>query len=175
MPLEKGSSDATVGRNIKELKSTGRPQRQAVAIAMKTAGRSKYEAGGVVGYDDGGPADTSKSAPPPPPPPPAKGPPPSKPLSTSTPAPRITPPSTQVIAPPPMIDTPAPAGGARPPEPGAAYNKGGEVEPSGVASFRQKLLATAVNPTGGNTKLAKGGNVGRETTHRRHGWKRWGQ
>lgn len=40
MPLAKGSSNATVSKNIKELKQTGRPQKQAVAIALKTAGKS---------------------------------------------------------------------------------------------------------------------------------------
>lgn len=41
MPLSKGKSQAAIGKNIKELKATGRPQKQAVAIAMKTAGKSK--------------------------------------------------------------------------------------------------------------------------------------
>lgn len=41
MPLKKGSSNKVVGSNIKELMSTGRPQKQAVAIALKTAGKSK--------------------------------------------------------------------------------------------------------------------------------------
>lgn len=42
MPLMPGKSKAVVGRNIAELMKSGkRPQRQAVAIAMKTAGKSK--------------------------------------------------------------------------------------------------------------------------------------
>ena len=41
MPLNKGSSDAAVSSNISERVQTGRPQDQAIAIAMSEAGRSK--------------------------------------------------------------------------------------------------------------------------------------
>jgi hypothetical protein len=41
MPLKKGSSDETVSSNISELVHSGRPQDQAVAIAMSEAGKSK--------------------------------------------------------------------------------------------------------------------------------------
>lgn len=40
MPLKKGSSDKTVGSNIRKLKKEGYPQDQAVAIALNTADRS---------------------------------------------------------------------------------------------------------------------------------------
>ena len=43
MPLEKGKSKKVVSRNIRELVNSGRPQKQAVAIALKQAGKSKYQ------------------------------------------------------------------------------------------------------------------------------------
>lgn len=41
MPLAKGKSRETVSRNISELVHSGRPQRQAIAIALKTAREAK--------------------------------------------------------------------------------------------------------------------------------------
>jgi len=40
MPLKKGSSRATVSQNIKTEMAAGKPQKQAVAIALSEAGRS---------------------------------------------------------------------------------------------------------------------------------------
>ena len=35
MPLLKGSSQSVISQNIRELRNAGKPERQAVAIAMK--------------------------------------------------------------------------------------------------------------------------------------------
>lgn len=41
MPLAHGSSRKVVSANISELVHSGRPQKQAIAIAMSKAGRSR--------------------------------------------------------------------------------------------------------------------------------------
>lgn len=48
MPLKEGSGSETIGANIKELKSSGHPQEQAVAIALNKAGKSKDQTMGSV-------------------------------------------------------------------------------------------------------------------------------
>lgn len=45
MPLKKGSSHEVMSSNIKELMKSGRPRKQAVAIAMKTADKAKKKPG----------------------------------------------------------------------------------------------------------------------------------
>jgi hypothetical protein len=41
MPLKSGKSSKTVSANVRELVHSGRPVKQAVAIAMQKAGKSR--------------------------------------------------------------------------------------------------------------------------------------
>jgi hypothetical protein len=51
MPLESGSSKATIGRNIATEMNSGKPQKQAVAIAMRQAGQARDD--GLLGVRRG--------------------------------------------------------------------------------------------------------------------------
>lgn len=42
MPLKPGSSKATISKNIAELRNSGRPEKQAVAIAFSEARRTGH-------------------------------------------------------------------------------------------------------------------------------------
>ncbi len=48
MPLKRGSSKAIVSANIKTERAAGRPQAQAVAIAMRMAGKPKPKKTGLI-------------------------------------------------------------------------------------------------------------------------------
>lgn len=53
MPIKKGSSRATISTNIAELRESGRPEKQSVAIAMHAAGKSKPSSPYGRGLDSG--------------------------------------------------------------------------------------------------------------------------
>lgn len=68
MPLKKGKSKAAISHNIKAEMDAGKPQKQAIAIAMSEAGMSrkkdlKKNCGGMVkGYAEGGSIQAGISA-----------------------------------------------------------------------------------------------------------------
>jgi len=54
MPLLRGSSQATVGKNIKKLRREGRPRKQAIRIALEQARKSAHSIVGRMRKRKGG-------------------------------------------------------------------------------------------------------------------------
>lgn len=51
MPLKRGTSQATVSSNIREMRAAGYPERQAVAASMRMADMSRHQSHGSAGKD----------------------------------------------------------------------------------------------------------------------------
>jgi len=154
MPLIKSGGKEAVGKNISELKDSGRPQKQAVAIALdnqrRHGGGKKFQAGGAV----------------------SMGAPPSSGMATAAAQPQ----GGRFTAAP---NVPAvPAGVSTGIQTGQGFSKGGKVELSGEVPFVENLAETAANKTG-RTGFEKGGSVGSRpeggVPRATGGWKRWGQ
>jgi hypothetical protein len=58
MPLKEGTSDEVISDNISKLMDEGVPQKQAIAMALRSAGKSKYDGSEGTDQDDDGDIDS---------------------------------------------------------------------------------------------------------------------
>jgi hypothetical protein len=58
MPMKSGTSEETISDNISKLMDEGYPQKQAIAMALRSAGKSKYDTGEASDHDDDGDIDS---------------------------------------------------------------------------------------------------------------------
>lgn len=58
MPLKEGTSEEVISDNISKLMDEGVPQKQAIAMALRSAGKSKYDTAEGSGHDRDGDGDT---------------------------------------------------------------------------------------------------------------------
>ena len=58
MPMKEGTSEETISDNISKLLDEGYPQKQAIAMALRSAGVSKYDTAEGSGHDKDGDGDT---------------------------------------------------------------------------------------------------------------------
>jgi len=58
MPLKEGTSDEVISDNISKLMDEGYPQKQAIAMALRSAGKSKYDGSEARDHDDDGDIDS---------------------------------------------------------------------------------------------------------------------
>ena len=58
MPLKEGTSEEVISQNISKLMDEGVPQKQAIAMALRSAGKSKYDTAEASDHDGDGDIDS---------------------------------------------------------------------------------------------------------------------